>query len=46
MDVPSNPTLSTRNALRRAQQLLGQEKANIRIYVDPAKQGPTGGASD
>ena len=38
MDVPSNPTLSTRNALKRAQQLLGQQKANIRIYVDPAKQ--------
>lgn len=38
MDVPSNPTLSTRNALKRAQKLLGQKKANIRIYVDPAKQ--------
>jgi len=38
MDVPSNPTLSTRNALKRAQELLGQKKANIRIYVDPAKQ--------
>lgn len=38
MDVPSNPTLSTRNALKRAQELLGQQKANIRIYVDPAKQ--------
>ncbi|MBL4576707.1 MAG: SulP family inorganic anion transporter [Opitutaceae bacterium] len=38
MDTPSNPTLSTRNALRRAQELLGQKKANIRIYVDPAKQ--------
>jgi SulP family sulfate permease len=38
MDVPSNPTLSTRNALKRAQELLGQKKANIRIYVDPTKQ--------
>ena len=38
MDIPSNPTLSTRNALKRAQELLGQKKANIRIYVDPAKQ--------
>ncbi len=41
MDVPSNPTLSTRNALKRAQKLLGQQKANIRIYVDPAKQVQT-----
>ncbi|MEZ5277374.1 MAG: SulP family inorganic anion transporter [Opitutaceae bacterium] len=38
MEVPSNPTVSTRNALKRAQTLLGQQKANIRIYVDPAKQ--------
>ncbi len=38
MEVPSNPTLSTRNALKRAQALLGHQKANIRIYVDPAKQ--------
>lgn len=38
MDVPSNPTLSTRNALKRAQELLGQKRANIRIYVDPTKQ--------
>jgi SulP family sulfate permease len=41
MDTPSNPTLSTRNALKRAQELLGQQKANIRIYVDPAKQDQT-----
>ncbi len=41
MDTPSNPTLSTRNALKRAQTLLGQQKANIRIYVDPAKQDQT-----
>ncbi|MGH8017357.1 MAG: SulP family inorganic anion transporter [Opitutaceae bacterium] len=38
MDVPSNPTISTRNALKRAQKLLGGAEANIRIYVDPAKQ--------
>jgi sulfate permease, SulP family len=38
MDVPSNPTLSTRNALRRAQKLLGSREANIRIFVDPAKK--------
>jgi sulfate permease, SulP family len=34
---PSNPNLSTRHALRRAQQLLGEEKADVRIFYDPAK---------
>jgi sulfate permease, SulP family len=38
MDKPSNPTLSTRNALRRAQELLGQREAEIRIFVDKQKQ--------
>lgn len=38
MDIPSNPTLSTRNALKRAKELLGGAKAKIRIYVDSAKQ--------
>ena len=32
---PSNPNLSTRHALQRAQQLLGEEKADIRIFYDP-----------
>lgn len=32
---PRNPNLSTRAALKRAQQLLGTEKADIRIYYDP-----------
>jgi SulP family sulfate permease len=32
-----NPNLSTRNALKRAQQLLGSEKADIRIFYDPAQ---------
>jgi SulP family sulfate permease len=41
MDVPSNPTISTRNALKRAQRLLGGAEANIRIYVDPAKGAAT-----
>ena len=37
---PRNPNLSTRSALKRAQQLLGSEKADIRIFYDPnqAKQ--------
>ena len=39
---PRNPNLSTRGALKRAQQLLGSEKADIRIFYDPnqAKQSP------
>jgi SulP family sulfate permease len=32
---PRNPNLSTRGALKRAQQLLGSEKADIRIFYDP-----------
>jgi sulfate permease, SulP family len=32
---PRNPNLSTRGALKRAQQLLGTEKADIRIFYDP-----------
>jgi sulfate permease, SulP family len=31
-----NPNLSTRAALKRAQQLIGTEKADIRIFYDPA----------
>jgi SulP family sulfate permease len=40
MNSPSNPTIATRNALRRAQKLLGTRQANIRIYVDPTKKAP------
>jgi SulP family sulfate permease len=36
--LATNPNLSTRNALKRAQELLGGEKADVRIYADPAKQ--------
>ncbi|MES2707867.1 MAG: SulP family inorganic anion transporter [Verrucomicrobiota bacterium] len=32
-----NPNLSTRNALKRAQALLGTSKADIRIFYDPSK---------
>jgi len=53
MNSPSNPTIATRNALRRAQALLGTRQANIRIYVDPTKKpagadnapAPAGGPS-
>jgi len=34
---PSNPNLSTRNALRRAQEILGIKDADVRIYYDPSK---------
>lgn len=33
---PSNPNLSTRDALMRAQELLGTSKADIKIFYDPA----------
>ncbi|MFC4995416.1 SulP family inorganic anion transporter [Rubritalea tangerina] len=33
---PSNPNLSTRDALIRAQELLGTKKADIKIFYDPA----------
>ncbi|WP_018970687.1 SulP family inorganic anion transporter [Rubritalea marina] len=33
---PSNPNLSTRDALIRAQELLGTNKADIKIFYDPA----------
>ena len=31
-----NPNLATRNALKRAQELIGPEKAEVKIYFDPA----------
>lgn len=36
-DDPSNPTMSTARALRRAREQLGDKDANVSIYVDPAK---------
>ncbi len=38
LNSPSNPNLSTRDALRRAQDLLGTNKADIRIFYDQNKQ--------
>ncbi len=35
---PRNPNLSTRQALKRAQELLGTEEADIRIFFDPTKK--------
>lgn len=38
---PTNPNLSTRNALRRAQEILGIKDADVRIYYDPSKSPKT-----
>ncbi len=37
-EIPGNPTVSTRNALKRAQQILGKQQAEIRIFVDATRQ--------
>jgi sulfate permease, SulP family len=37
LSMPSNPNISTRDALRRAQQLLGTKEADVRIFYDPGK---------
>ncbi|MEJ6636492.1 MAG: STAS domain-containing protein, partial [Akkermansiaceae bacterium] len=34
--APSNPNISTRDALLRAQELLGTKKADIKIFYDPS----------
>ncbi len=36
-DEPSNPTMSTAKALKRAKEHLGDEQANVSIYVDPVR---------
>jgi len=35
MGSAANPNLSTRNALKRAQEILGTKDAEVRIYYDP-----------
>lgn len=37
MGMPSNPNISTRNALKRAQELLGTSDAEVHIFYDPNK---------
>jgi sulfate permease, SulP family len=34
----ANPNLSTRNALKRAQKLLGTVEAEVKIYYDPNRK--------
>lgn len=36
---PSNPNVATRNALKRAQQILGTTEAEVKIFFDPGKKG-------
>ncbi|MCB1231286.1 MAG: SulP family inorganic anion transporter [Verrucomicrobiae bacterium] len=43
LNSPRNPNLSTRNALKRAQEVLGTTEANIRIFYDPNKDANQGG---
>lgn len=38
LTMPSNPNISTRDALRRAQHLLGTREADVRIFYDPTQQ--------
>lgn len=37
MGSAANPNLSTRNALKRAQQLLGTTRADVHIFYDPSR---------
>ncbi len=37
-EYPANPTVSTRDALKRATQVLGRRDAEIRIFVDQTKK--------
>ncbi|QTN33476.1 SulP family inorganic anion transporter [Akkermansiaceae bacterium] len=38
LTMPSNPNISTRGALLRAQQLLGTKEADVRIFYDAGKR--------
>ncbi len=38
LQSPSNPNLSTRDALIRAQELIGEDKIDIKIFSDPNKE--------
>lgn len=41
-DNPSNPTLATAKALKRAMQLIGGKEADIRIYLGKSKKAASG----
>jgi SulP family sulfate permease len=40
VEWPQNPTLSTRNALKRAQQILGRKDATVRIFGEMRTKTP------
>ncbi|NDV62112.1 SulP family inorganic anion transporter [Puniceicoccales bacterium CK1056] len=40
-DNPSNPTIATAKALRRAMQLMGGKEADVRIYLGKSKKAAT-----
>lgn len=42
MGSAANPNIATRNALRRAQEILGVKNADIHIYFDPRQQAGAG----
>jgi hypothetical protein len=44
-EIPTNPTLSTRDALKRSTELIGRRDAEVRIFVDqnkPKEPAPSG----
>ncbi|MEO0796361.1 MAG: SulP family inorganic anion transporter [Verrucomicrobiota bacterium] len=41
-DTTSNPTMSTAKALRRAQEILGDQMVDVKIYVNPNKRKKVG----
>ncbi|WP_172682741.1 sodium-independent anion transporter [Verrucomicrobium spinosum] len=47
MGNASNPNLSTRDALKRAQEILGFREADVHIYYDPrhSRKGDGGGSA-
>lgn len=40
MGAPENPNVATRNALKRAQEILGPAQPEVEILYDPSKSGP------
>ncbi|MCF6313867.1 MAG: STAS domain-containing protein [Verrucomicrobiales bacterium] len=42
INSPRRPNLSTRNALLRAQELLGTKEADVKIFFDPSKKTDDG----
>jgi len=40
-DTPSNPTLATAKALKRATQLMGTKDADVRIFLGKSKKSPS-----